>query len=110
LYYPEQAIFDIFLDGKDYTWLELDGRVYCDDPDSELKESLILHAWGPRKFWNGRSNRQWSDYYKLWLNIGGARFAPTRSKVKGIIRRFNYVLAVSLLRLSKAKKPRDSFY
>ena len=99
LYYPEQAIFDIFLDGKDYKWLELEGKIYCDLPENETFGSLILHAWGPNKFWNGRSNSTWSNFYRIWLGEGGSSFSPMQSKIQGILRRLNYVIAVIAVRV-----------
>jgi lipopolysaccharide biosynthesis glycosyltransferase len=98
LYYPEQAIFDVFLDGKDFNWLQLEGNIYCDLPENETAGSLILHAWGPNKFWNGRSNTTWSNFYRIWLGAGGSRFAPIQSKINGILRRLNYVMAVVTVR------------
>jgi lipopolysaccharide biosynthesis glycosyltransferase len=106
LYYPEQGIFDIYLHDAPYKWLELEGQMYCDNPEVENTESFIVHAWGPRKFWNGRRNDEWSRYYDFWLNLGGSRYVPSVSKLKGYVRRLSYVLAtivIATVRLSRVK-------
>lgn len=93
LFLPEQAIFDIFLENLDYKWLELDREIYCDNPDHEIAQSLIVHASGPEKFWNGRHNNQWESYYQVWLSIGGVKFGPYKTIVQGLIRRFFFAIA-----------------
>ncbi len=36
-----------------------------------LKETAILHAMGPYKFWNGFYLKQWQRFYGQWLAAGG---------------------------------------
>jgi hypothetical protein len=105
LYYPEQAIFDIFLEKEDYRWLRLDGEIYCDNPEHEIAQSLILHAWGPKKFWNGRSNLSWSSYFKEWRSIGGSRYSPLLVLANGISRRVQHALALVILRIVQKRNP-----
>ncbi len=93
LYYPEQAILDIFLNSVSYKWLELDGEIYCADPKMELPQSLILHSWGPLKFWDGRPNQKWTGYYQLWLGLGGGKYSRAKSRMNGISRKLKYLVA-----------------
>jgi hypothetical protein len=105
LYYPEQAIFDVFLEQTSYNRLVLNPRVYCGDPDDQSDEILVLHSWGPKKFWSGRTNLRWSSYYKEWRSIGGSLYRPFLIFANGISRRVQHALALVVLRFAPKRNP-----
>jgi len=98
LYYPEQAILDLLLDKAPIKRLILDARIYCSDPDNQSEDTLILHSWGERKFWNGRENLIWSGYYDDWKSIGGRRYKPSLVILNGALRRIQHIAALVITR------------
>jgi hypothetical protein len=37
----------------------------------ETSETVILHTWGYKKFWDGYFHPVWDQYYLRWLDLGG---------------------------------------
>jgi lipopolysaccharide biosynthesis glycosyltransferase len=94
LYYPEQGIFDLFLQSipRFRRW-EL-GGTYGQFPDAEEESTAILHTPGANKFWNGLQNDSWSSHYKEWLDLGGWGWNPLSTKLRKLMRGLKYAGAV----------------
>ena len=97
LYYPEQAVFDLYLDAHNsFKRWKLDER-FCAYPGKESNSSLILHSFGSKKFWNGIHNEAWNNYYSQWLSIGGWGWHPMRSKIRKFWRGLRHLYALFLI-------------
>jgi lipopolysaccharide biosynthesis glycosyltransferase len=97
LYYPEQAIFDLyFLSHQKYLHWKLDDR-FLSSPGSKSPKNLIVHGYGSTKFWNGLQNDSWSDHYDEWLALGGWGWNPLRAKLAKLIRALKYSIARLLM-------------
>ena len=97
LYYPEQAIFDLYLlSHQKYVHWELDDRFIC-EPGRESPNNLIVHGWGSKKFWNGLQNDSWSSNYEEWLTLGGWAWNPLRTKLAKLVRALKYSAARLLM-------------
>lgn len=93
LYYPEQAVFDLFLASrKDFVRWELDAS-FGQYPGNELPDTKILHAYGSKKFWNGLGDPTWTRFYENWLALGGAPWSPLASRIKKGARAIRYLIA-----------------
>ena len=44
---------------------------YCCYPTKEKTDTIIIHPWWRKKFWNNTINPQWDYYYKKWKKLGG---------------------------------------
>lgn len=98
LYYPEQAVFDLyFMSNQDFVHWKLDEK-FCAFPGSETSSNLIIHSFGPKKFWNGLDNDSWSRNYQEWLNLGGWSRSPFQTKLAKLVRGLKHLTA-SFLRL-----------
>jgi lipopolysaccharide biosynthesis glycosyltransferase len=94
VFFPEQAIFDLYLSQNI-------PRIYLLSPDDfaalpgskESQEATILHSYGPRKFWSGVENAEWSERYEYWCSLGGSRYSKSRTRVRKGIRILKYALA-----------------
>jgi lipopolysaccharide biosynthesis glycosyltransferase len=97
LYYPEQAVFDLyFLSNQDFVYWKLDER-FCAFPGRESANNLITHSFGPKKFWNGLQNDSWSSYYEEWLNLGGWSWNPLQTKLAKLLRGLKHLTARFLM-------------
>jgi lipopolysaccharide biosynthesis glycosyltransferase len=100
LYFPEQAIFDIYFQGIDFVYKRLAPEDYSSYPESPTSEkAFIIHCWGSKKFWNGLYNSEWEQYEKYWLSLGGLGHSPLKSSLKRFSRKIQYGVAVLLRRL-----------
>jgi lipopolysaccharide biosynthesis glycosyltransferase len=98
---PEQAIFDIFFQTLSFERRTLRPEIYAVYPDTaESDNAVILHCWGPRKFWNGLDNRLWNQYQEQWRRLGGSRYSPARSAVKRLSRKARFGLATIIITIS----------
>jgi len=93
LYYPEQAVFDLYFQSRpDFGHWKLDER-FCAFPGSESPTNLILHGFGSKKFWNGLKNEAWASHYEEWLSSGGWVWNPLHNKLSKIFRGVKYLAA-----------------
>jgi hypothetical protein len=99
LYYPEQAIFDLYLSHQKYVHWKLDDR-FSTIPGSESPSTLIVHGFGSKKFWSGLQNDSWSSNYEEWLTLGGWAWNPMRAKLAKLIRALKYSIARLLMLFS----------
>jgi lipopolysaccharide biosynthesis glycosyltransferase len=97
LYYPEQAVFDLyFLSNQNFVYWELDGK-FCALPGSESAGDLIIHSFGPKKFWSGLENDSWSSNYQEWLNLGGWSWNPVQTRLVKLVRGIKHFTARLLM-------------
>jgi len=97
LYFPEQAVFDLyFLSNQDFVYWKLDDR-FCAFPGRESATNLITHSFGPKKFWNGLQNDSWSSNYEEWLNSGGWSWNPLQSNLAKLVRGLKHLTARFLI-------------
>lgn len=97
LYYPEQAVFDLyFLSKQSFVRWKLDSK-FCSYPGIESPRDLIIHSFGPKKFWNGLENESWSSNYEEWLNLGGWLWNPSKTKLAKLVRGLKHMTARFLL-------------
>ena len=66
----DQAIINLLVQEFDLSVTELDMK-YCCPPHMESSETVIVHPWGERKFWNGHVHPLWDKYYFQWRASGG---------------------------------------
>ena len=66
----DQAIVNLLLQEFVLSVSELDMRYNC-PPDKELSQTVIIHPWGERKFWDGHVHPLWDKYYFQWRALGG---------------------------------------
>ena len=93
LYYPEQAIFDIFFQAHGgYNHWRLEEK-FGAEPGKESTSNAIVHAYGPKKFWNGRQDSSWNNHFFDWLELGGWGWKPLHNKLSRIIRGAKYLTA-----------------
>lgn len=98
LYYPEQAIFDLyFLAHPGFIRWALDEK-FCAFPGVESPSNAILHAYGDKKFWNGLDHEGWNENYSAWLAAGGFIGKGIESKMKKLGRGLRYITAQILVR------------
>ena len=96
LYYPEQAIFDIYLGAhKGFRHWELDEK-FGAFPGAESNSNAILHAYGSKKFWSGLHNDGWRTYYYEWLSQGGWTWIPPKTKLRKFWRAAKHICANSV--------------
>jgi len=93
LFYPEQAIFDLFIRERKFRYRRLDQEVFCSHPEQSSSKASILHSWGQRKFWNGLTNTIWNRYYQEWVDLGGSRYSMAISRLKKASRLFLFSFA-----------------
>lgn len=99
LYYPEQAIFDLYLaTHPGFGRWKLDEK-FGAFPGNESDSNAILHAYGPKKFWSGVQNSLWARYYSEWLKMGGGKWVPLNSVVQKFLRGAKHIAARLLLAL-----------
>jgi lipopolysaccharide biosynthesis glycosyltransferase len=97
VFFPEQAIFDLYLSRNNPRIHVLSPDEFAALPGSkEARSATILHSYGPRKFWDGVDNFDWSDRYEYWCSLGGSRFSKRRTRVRKGIRILKYALAQSM--------------
>lgn len=97
LYYPEQAVFDLYLDRHpSFTHWRLDSR-FCAFPGKESAQDLILHSYGSKKFWSGIRNDSWNRYYSDWQDLGGWRWRPSLTWLRKLWRGLKHISALLLL-------------
>ena len=105
LYFPEQAIFDLYFDNFNPRIRILSPDVYACPPDSEeSKIATIIHSYGPIKFWNGRENTYWLGLYEIWCNLGGSRYNKRKSAARKIVRGIKFLIAQGLMRIGMLRK------
>lgn len=66
----DMQILNLMLQEFNLTPYELPEK-YCCHPTREKKDSVIIHPWWRKKFWNDTINPQWDHYYKEWKKMGG---------------------------------------
>jgi len=66
----DMQILNLMLQEFNIIPYELDEK-YCCYPTKEKKDTVIIHPWWRKKFWNDTINPQWDHYYKKWLELGG---------------------------------------
>lgn len=99
LYYPEQAIFDLYLGAHPgFKHWKLDEK-FGAFPGKESDANAILHAYGSKKFWNGLANETWANYYSEWQIRRGWKWNPLHSKVQKLLRGIRHLFAQLLLTL-----------
>jgi lipopolysaccharide biosynthesis glycosyltransferase len=76
LYLPEQAIFDFMIQHFNIEYDLLENKKYTPHPSNFEKDSILIHSYGPTKFWNGISNATWNKYDKIWRELGGRSWTP----------------------------------
>ena len=97
LYYPEQAVFDLyFLSHQKYVHWKLDDR-FVGFPGTESSDNLMVHGYGSVKFWNGLQNDAWLMHYEEWLALGGWAWNPVRTKLAKLLRALKYSTARLLM-------------
>lgn len=98
LFFPEQAIFDIYLQRMSFTKKIL-GNEYSAYPESpDAKDALILHSWGSKKFWLGLQNDSWEAGRDRWTNMGGSNFSKAYSYYSKSGRFLRYFIASFLMK------------
>lgn len=96
LYCPDQGILNLFIQEFNIDAISAgEHGAYCVYPyyKRNIEEAKIIHAWGPRKFWNSwylhQTFTKWKKYYYEWINIGGASdFQEFRPSVSVVIPSF----------------------
>ncbi len=66
----DMQILNLMLQEFNLTPYELP-ETYCCPPKREKIDTLIVHPWWRKKFWNKVINPQWDHYYKKWRALGG---------------------------------------
>jgi lipopolysaccharide biosynthesis glycosyltransferase len=99
LYMPEQGVFDIFVNETEFRSRFLPTEIYCAYPGQETSNTLVLHTYGSKKFWNGLHNKLWDGYFRKWLRNGGNKYSPYKSKGKKLIRGMRYLSAQLLSKI-----------
>ena len=93
LIYPEQAIFDIFFQThRGFRYWKL-GEKFGAEPGEESDSNAVIHGFGPRKFWNGRENSSWNEYFVQWLELGGWGWNPFRTRLAKLLRGLKHLTA-----------------
>lgn len=87
LYLPEQAALTAAFVSHRLSVDQLDARIYAPHPKKFEDDAVMVHAYGPKKFWNGLEFPDWNKHYDLWVSEGGSRFNPPRMTTK-LSRRF----------------------
>jgi lipopolysaccharide biosynthesis glycosyltransferase len=94
LYMPEQAIFDLFLLGKEFQFLALPKSKYCVPPNSfESDTAVIIHSSGPNKFWNSINNEDWESRGSELRGLGLSSFSKTKNNHTRFFRKVRFLLA-----------------
>lgn len=97
VFFPEQAIFDLYLSKNTPRIHVLSPDDFAALPGSKEAESAtILHSYGPRKFWDGVENLDWSELYGYWCSLGGSRFSKSKTRIRKSVRIVKYALAQSM--------------
>ena len=93
LYYPEQAVFDVYFQMHfGFKYWRLDEK-FGAFPGNESHSNAILHAYGSKKFWDGVESELWDNYYLEWLSRGGSSWNPNKSRLRKISRGVRYMCA-----------------
>lgn len=66
----DQAIINLLLQEFDLSVSELDIKYNC-PPNMESIETVILHPWGEKKFWDGHIHPLWDKHFFHWKGLGG---------------------------------------
>lgn len=105
-FFPEQAAIDLLISEKDFIHFELDVTKYNALPEEGISDpnNLILHSWGPGKFWNDKPNPEWQSLYSEWVSLGGSEFSGAKSRVHKIHRQLRYLVAVIIWNLQNVVK------
>lgn len=80
----DQAIINLLLQKFDLAVSGLDIKYNC-PPDRESTQTVIVHPWGTRKFWDGHIDPLWDKYYFKWKALGGDGPIIRRSTFKRLI-------------------------
>ena len=81
---PEQAILQMIMADEKMSYYPLAFNIYSVHPNdiAESPNCKILHAFAQPKFWNGRNNQQWENYYNQWRKMGGCKHLSRYSKIE----------------------------
>jgi lipopolysaccharide biosynthesis glycosyltransferase len=94
LYFPEQGVFDLFLNSQSFKVFHPDPSYYCQHPEGPgVKTAGIVHSFGREKFWITRHNEDWNHYYSEWIRLGGSRRSLAHNLFKKVLRMMRYLLA-----------------
>ncbi|MFC2128723.1 glycosyltransferase [Bacteroidota bacterium] len=67
----DQAIINLMLQEFDIKPKEIAVKYNC-PPSSETEDTVIVHPWGNRKFWNDIYHPVWEGYFQKWRKMGGS--------------------------------------
>lgn len=82
LHLPEQAALTAAFQENKIQFDPLDVAVFAPHPNSFDETALLLHSYGPKKFWNGLNSEIWNKHYAEWLKLGGTPMSKKASKEK----------------------------
>lgn len=86
LAFPEQGIFSLAVQKFGIKFSQFPFKQYACFPTDATGGEYILHAYGPKKFWNGLNNTEWNVLYSKWIGLGGSRNREFSKKLKAKIR------------------------
>lgn len=86
LAYPEQGIFSTVVQKFNIEIKQFSFKQYACFPTEAIGGEYILHAYGPKKFWNGLNNSEWNALYSKWISLGGSKNREFSKKLKAKIR------------------------
>lgn len=84
LYQPEQGIIDLAIQKFDLSVRLVDPKKYALHPKYDDGQAVILHSYGPIKFWDSMENESWNNDYLNWLQSGGSKYKPRKVRKKAI--------------------------
>ncbi len=82
LYLPEQCIFTMAVQEFNIKTKRFPFDEYACFPTKTKGGEKIIHAAGPKKFWNGIHNDRWERLYLEWLAMGGTKYSDMKKKLK----------------------------
>lgn len=94
---PDQGILNIFIQEFNISVKSAGEKgAYCVYPyyNRDMSKSIIIHAWGARKFWKSwylyKKFPKWKEYYNKWVKLGGSDiFGIIKPDVSVIIPTYN---------------------
>lgn len=75
---PDQGVINALIQKFNFPVTSLNCNIFGCFPSYQrnCEDSLIIHSWGPNKFWSDWYLRlcypNWEAYYTKWVNIGGS--------------------------------------
>lgn len=74
LWYPDQGVLLLMCQHFNFKITPLEEKFNCEARCSPaaINKAVIVHAVGHRKFWKYYYFKEWFNFYKEWLSLGGA--------------------------------------